>query len=147
MPTPIVVANTSADEDAPNDKIQKCEQPKNAPKPGEKPVKLLKVSYMDLFKYSPAKDKCQIRLGILFSFLAGMVMPGYAIIIGQIVKMFDPSLSGDERRDMMISFIYAVVIICIAAYFTSYLGYALMQISAEKLSFRLRAKYLSSLMK
>ena len=102
---------------------------------------------MDLFKYSPAKDKCQIRLGILFSFLAGTVMPGYAIIIGQIVKMFDPSLSGDERRDMMLSFIYAVVIICIAAYFTSYLGYALMQISAEKLSFKLRAKYLSSLMK
>ena len=31
VPTPIVVANTSADEEAPNDKIQKCEQPKSAP--------------------------------------------------------------------------------------------------------------------
>ena len=32
-------------------------------------------------------------------------------------------------------------------YFTTYLGYSLMQISAERLSFRLRARYLDSLMK
>ena len=118
-----------------------------APKPGQKPPKQPRVGYMDLFKYSPSKDKWQIRAGILFSLLAGCVMPCYAIIIGQIVKMFDPTLSGDERRDMMIDFIYAVVIICVAAYVTAYLGYAFMQISAEKLSFKLRAKYLQALMK
>ena len=37
--------------------------------------------------------------------------------------------------------------ICIATYITSYVGYACMQISAERLSFKLRARYLSSLMK
>ena len=74
-------------------------------------------------------------------------MPCYAIIIGGIVEMFDPEISNEKRHEMMIDFIYIVVIICVAAYFTGYLGYALMQISAEKLSFKLRARYLSALMR
>ena len=47
----------------------------------------------------------------------------------------------------MINFIGSVVAISIATYVASYLGYALMQISSERLSFKLRARYLGSLMK
>ena len=47
----------------------------------------------------------------------------------------------------MRDFIWGVVVICLATYFFSYIGYACMQISAERLSFKLRARYLSSLMR
>ena len=57
---------------------------------------------MDLFKYSPSKDKWQIRFGILNSFLAGIALPGYAIVVGGFVKMFDPQISDDERHSMML---------------------------------------------
>ena len=40
-----------------------------------------------------------------------------------------------------------MILVCVLTFLFSYLGYALMQISAEKVSFRLRAKYLSGLLK
>ena len=47
----------------------------------------------------------------------------------------------------MRDFLVIIGIICVLTYLFSYLGYAMMQISAERLSFRLRARYLRSLMK
>lgn len=47
----------------------------------------------------------------------------------------------------MIEFVGYGLAIVIGTYVTSYLGYALMQMSSAKLSFKLRAKYLASLMK
>ena len=61
--------------------------------------------------------------------------------------MFDPELSDDERRDMMINFIPVIVAVSAGTYIFAYLGYALMQISSERVSFKLRALYLGSLMK
>ena len=61
--------------------------------------------------------------------------------------MFDPSLDEDYRRELMTQFVIVCVVISVSTFVTTYLGYALMQISAERLSFRLRARYLNSLMK
>ena len=53
----------------------------------------------------------------------------------------------DERADIMRDFIWAIALICVATYFCTYIGYASMQISAERVSFKLRARYLANLMR
>ena len=56
---------------------------------------------MELYKYSSSKEKMHIRLGLIFSGLAGAIQPFYAIVIGRVVQMFDPSLDEDYRRELM----------------------------------------------
>ena len=102
---------------------------------------------MELYKFSSSWDKFVFRCGLFFSFAAGAVLPTYAIVLGKIVEIFDPMLDDETRHDMIFDFIWVILLICVATYVTSYLGYALLQISAERLSFKLRAKYLSALMK
>lgn len=48
---------------------------------------------------------------------------------------------------MMIEFIPWICIISLTMFFAAYGGYAFMQISSERLSFKLRARYLAALMK
>ena len=79
--------------------------------------------------------------------VAGAVTPTYAILLGRIVEMFDPMLSADQRHDKMMDFIPWVIVIALGTYLSNWLGYSLMQISAERLSFKLRARYLDSLMR
>ena len=79
--------------------------------------------------------------------VAGAVTPCYAILLGRIVEMFDPMLRADQRHDKMIDFIPWVIVIALGTYLSNWLGYSLMQISAERLSFKLRARYLDSLMR
>ena len=78
---------------------------------------------------------------------SGATSPTYAIIIGKIVELFDPLLDTDTKSEKLRDFLWIIITIAIAVYFTSYLGFSLMQISAERVSFKLRARYLASLMK
>ena len=117
--------------------------------PGEAgaPQAPAQIGYWELHKYSTRRDKCVTICGLVFSLLAGIVLPCYAIILETVIAAFDPDLPTDEKAEKLRGFIWGVIAICIATYFTSYIGYACMQISAERLSFKLRARYLASLMK
>lgn len=85
--------------------------------------------------------------GLVFSVLGGCVLPCYALVLKRVVEAYDPRLDDDERGEILRSFIGQVIAICVLTYFATYGGYALMQISAERLSFKLRARYLANLMK
>ena len=102
---------------------------------------------MTLYKYSSGWDKFVIKSGIFFSIAAGATSPCYAIIIGKIVELFDPTMDPDLKGELLRDFLWIIVSISLAVYITGWLGYSLMQISAERLSFKLRARYLASLMK
>lgn len=102
---------------------------------------------MTLYKYSSSWDRFLVRAGIFFSLCSGVVLPFYALIIGEVVKIFDPDLSSEEMHSFLGGLMYRSIIISIVCFFTSYLGYALMQISSERLSFKLRALYLDNLLK
>ena len=102
---------------------------------------------MDLYKYSPRRDKIIVRLGIFFSICAGASSPLYAVIIGKIVEIFDPQIDASAKQDILHEFIWMILVISAVIFLGGYLGYSLMQISAERVSFKLRARYLASLMK
>ena len=91
--------------------------------------------------------ECVTICGLVFSLLAGLVLPTYALVLRTVIAAFDPELPTDDKAETIREFIWGVVVICIATYITNYVGYACMQISAERLSFQLRARYLASLMK
>ena len=101
---------------------------------------------MELYKFSSSWDRNIFRLGLFFSTCAGLVLPCYGIIIGRIVEMFDPDNTDEMRHEMMMDALYIIIGVSIATFIFNYLGYALMQMSAERLSFKLRAKYLRALM-
>ena len=84
------------------------------------------IGYWELHKYSTRRDKCVTICGLVFSLLAGVVLPCYAIILETVIAAFDPDLPTDEKADKLRGFIWGVIAICIATYFTSYIGYACM---------------------
>ena len=129
------------------EKAHSAGKPGGPPGKGAKPPTMPRVGYMELYKYSTSWDRFLVRAGIFFSLASGVVMPFYALIIGDVVKIFDPDLSSDEMKDMMGSLMVRSIIISVACFFSSYLGYALMQVSSERLSFKLRALYLDNLLK
>ena len=112
-----------------------------------KPKVERKIGYMELFKFSSKWEKTQIILGIVLSMLNGVLQPTYGLIIRNIVEMFDPSITDDKKSEMMHDSIAMMAILSIATFAAAYGGFAFMQISSEKLSFKLRARYLASLMK
>ena len=52
---------------------------------------------MELYKYSPRRDRIIVRLGLFFSVIAGASQPGYALILGKIVEIFDPLLDSESK--------------------------------------------------
>ena len=102
---------------------------------------------MDLYKYSSPKEKCIVYLGLTFSVLGGASMPMHSIILGRVIMMFDPEISPEASRELLLDFLWFIILAMVTIFVCIYLGYALMQISAERVSFRLRAKYLSGLLK
>ena len=81
-------------------------------------------------------------MGLLFALLSGALAPFFAIILGWFVKLFNPTLTKEESREQLLEKVPYIIIISVFTFVFSWLGFALMQISAEKLSFRLRARYL-----
>lgn len=81
---------------------------------------------MELYKHSPRRERFIVQLGIFFSIAAGAVMPTFAIILGEIVKMFDPVVHIDVKREMMVDFSWKIAAICVATYVTTFFGYSLM---------------------
>ena len=81
---------------------------------------------MQLYKYSPKWDKFVVRMGLIFSIGSGACSPMYAIIIGRIVELFDPQLDSETKQGMLHEFLWIIIAIAIAIYFTSFLGYSMM---------------------
>ena len=120
---------------------------KTAPPAAAAPKTADRIHYMKLYQYSSPRDKCQVYTGLLFSVLAGVVLPTYAVVLRKVVQAFSPYIDDDERAVIMRDFLWGIAVICVATYVCSYIGYSRMQISAERVSFKLRARYLSTLMK
>ena len=106
-----------------------------------------RVKYMELYKYSSAWDKFVVYSGLMSSVFNGAIQPAYALVIGKVAELFNPNLKDDEKSEIFRDFVIILSIGCVGNYLFAYLSYALMQISGERISFKLRALYLASLMK
>lgn len=102
---------------------------------------------MDLFKYSTCCQKFTVYLGLFAAFVAGAFAPSIAIIFGEIVVIFDPNKSAEEVSDGIKTLFKLIGVLSGVQWVFGYMQYALMQASAERVSFDLRTRYLSALLK
>lgn len=98
-------------------------------------------------KYSSNKDRAIAIFGVLFSVLAGFVSPLIAIVMGELIAVYDPRSTPDEINDGIIYLVKMIAIISSTLWVFSYIQYAFMQHASEKLAFQLRTRYLNALMR
>lgn len=121
-----------------------CCKKKDDGKPKPPRPEMIKIT--KLLKYSSGRDKLIASIGVLFSIIAGLLSPAFAIVMGNGISIFDPTSSEEEVREKVQWLIEVVAILSSAIWATSYAQYAFMQHAAEKLSYDLREKYLRALM-
>lgn len=63
---------------------------------------------------------------MVFSFASGALAPTFSIILGTMVKIFDPKISKEESREIMLDWLPIIVGLVLATFLAAYLGYALM---------------------
>ena len=122
----------------PKNKKEETEEKKEAPKI---------AGYFELYKYSTVDEKIILFFGVVGSFLSGFSTPFFGYVIGKIILMFDPQLTIEESREVLQDVMVYMFLVAAANFFFGWLGFACLQISAEKLTARLRSKYLSNLLK
>jgi ABC-type multidrug transport system fused ATPase/permease subunit len=114
----------------------------------EKKAEAPKIAgYFELFKYSTVDEKIILFFGVVGSFLSGFSTPFFGYVIGKIILMFDPQLTIEESREVLQDVMVYMFLVAAANFFFGWLGFACLQISAEKLTARLRSRYLSNLLK
>lgn len=86
-------------------------------------------------------------VGVLFSILAGFTAPWIAIVMGEVISIYDPKANSDTIYDGIIYLIKMIAIISSVLWVFAYIQYSFMQQAAESLAFDLRTRYLAALMK
>ena len=126
--------------------LDRCRRNKKEPaKPKEPKAEM--ISLFKVMKYSDTKDKLMALIGVLFSILAGLVTPSIALVMGELIAIYDPRSTPEEINEGIEYLVKIISIIAITLWIFSYLQYSFMQHSAEKLAFSLRTRYLTALMR
>ena len=86
-------------------------------------------------------------MGIIASFISGVLNPGFGYIIGKVFLMFDPTLTIEESREVLKEISWFIFPLSLGILVFGAIGYASMQITAENLTAKLRSLYLNNLLK
>ena len=71
-------------------------------RPGGFQQKEEKIGFLELFKYSSCGQKSVVWLGLLSSVISGAASPTIAVVMGEIIAIFDPGNSKEEVQDGII---------------------------------------------
>ena len=66
-------------------------------------------------------------VGVLFSILAGFTAPWIAIIMGEVISIYDPMATNDSIQDGIIYLIKMIAIISSVLWVCAYIQYSFMQ--------------------
>lgn len=94
------------------------------PKPAA--PKLPTIGFMELYQFSTPYERSYAIGGLCASIIAGLVTPTYALVIGKIVEMFDPSLSIDQVHEKMYDSIPMIIVVAVLTFFSNWVGYSMM---------------------
>ena len=85
-------------------------------------------------------------MGCLTAFIAGALIPTFAIVLGEVTSTFDPS-ENDKILDAMTGLLHFVLVVSALLWTLSYIYYAFFQQIAEIIAIDLRGKYLRALLR
>ena len=105
------------------------------------------VKFSQFFKYIKGKDKFLLIVGSISAVCCGISLPSMAIIVGEVTNTFDPRKSSDDILDTMSNISGWIAIIGAIQWVMGYLYYAFWQHLAENVSFDLRSRYLSAVLR
>jgi ATP-binding cassette subfamily B (MDR/TAP) protein 1 len=105
------------------------------------------IKFYELYRYCTPGEKLVAFIGCLSAILSGATAPFVAVIMGNIIELFDPTATADEVSEGIKRLLTNISIISGVLWITAYFQYAFLQHMSEKLSFTLRGKYLDSLMR
>lgn len=88
-----------------------------------------------------------MSFGFLLAIVGGGVAPLMALIFGKLIDIFDPRKTDKEIAKLFDALFWNILWISIVLWVAGYFQYAFMQHMSERLSFDLRSRYLSALMK
>jgi hypothetical protein len=81
----------------------------------------------EVWKYASKKEKMVMYVGVLFSVLAGFTAPWIAIVMGEVISIYDPKATTDSINDGMIYLIKMIAIISSVLWVCAYIQYSFMQ--------------------
>ena len=105
------------------------------------------ISYRQLFKHATPWQKIQFYSGSVCALLAGMSIPFYAVVVGLMFEILNPNVDAEVKQAKVVLAVKLSATVAFLQFVLSWWSYAMLQISAERLAFTLRAKYLDSLMR
>lgn len=100
----------------------------------------------EMLRYMDTKQRVAWTIGAICSGLTGLSLPSFALVFGEVVQTFDPA-NGSSLEDLMVALLKNILVVAAIIWVLAYLNYALMQMSAEQLTIKLRGQYLRSLLK
>jgi hypothetical protein len=84
------------------------------------------IGLIQVYKFSSTKDKLMVLIGIICSMLGGLLLPSIAIIMGELIEIYDPYATEEQISDAMIYLIKVMAALASAIWVLSYMQYAFM---------------------
>ena len=78
------------------------------------------------FKYGSRCDKFMVFCGVLSSIISGLFMPSIALVMGDIVAIFDPNSPVEKVREELWGLLKMIGVLASILWVFGYLQYALM---------------------
>ena len=114
--------------------------------PEKKEEKKISVSITKFWGTLRGSNRIILTLGVMASFLAGLLLPSIALVMGSVTGAFDPS-NGTSINEIMGRLLKNILGVSAVIWFFGYIQYAFMQQIAETIAIDLRGKYLRALLR
>ncbi|CDW86105.1 abc transporter [Stylonychia lemnae] len=98
------------------------------------------------YSYTNKKDKIMIIIGTLAAVATGILLPCFALIIGDLGEAFLPSNEPDYKRRLLKEISGQMALLAVGTWIAGYIYYAFWQHIAENISYDLRLRYLKALL-
>ncbi|CDW75010.1 atp binding cassette subfamily b4 isoform 2 [Stylonychia lemnae] len=98
------------------------------------------------YTYASKKDKIMIIIGTLAAVATGILLPCFALIIGDLGEAFLPQNEPDYKRRLVKEISGQMALLAVGTWIAGYIYYAFWQHIAENISYDLRLRYLKALL-
>ena len=104
------------------------------------------VAYSKLYSFASKTDKLMLYFGIISAIIAGMGLPSFIFLLGDVMDSYDPLANRSESLKTIRKITAYFVYIGIAIWITSYLFYGLLILFSESVSRKTRFNYLRKIL-
>ena len=102
------------------------------------------VAYSKLYTFANGSEKAIMFIGWIFAGITGLGMPSFAFIFGDILNAFDPQ---EDTLDLMKRIGLIMTCIGVGIWVLSYVYYAALLVTSEKIVRKTRTEYVKAILR